>query len=1172
MATRNWGRREKLEDPGFTVLWTALGLILLLSLFGLSVVAFDTGWQDPCQTAGTFDSEVEEAFQDTVPPEDFNAANAKHGQVQQYWGYGFNLSEGMAIEGIEVRLDAWSKGMRDSNFQYLCVGLSWDGGASWTSTYYCTGTIPENKENEATYILGGPSDTWSHQWTPSQLSDTSFRIRISAYEDGDRIELDWCPVRVYYSTITYTLTFQVSPGGAGTTSPAVGTHTYNYGDVVPIEATPATGWQFDHWEGDVTGSTNPDTVTMDGDKSVTAVFTKIPVTLTMEVSPTWAGATAPAAGTHSYEYGDVVPVEATSATGWQFDHWEGDVSGSSNPDTVTMDGDKSVTAVFTKIAVTLTMAISPSGAGTTSPAVGTHTYDFGNVVPIEATPATGWQFDHWEGDVSGSANPDTVTMDGDRSVTAVFTKIAVTLTMAVSPSGAGTTTPMVGTHTYDYGDVPSIEAMPTTGWQFDHWEGDLSGSANPTSITMTSEKTVRAVFFAMEPSIGIVKEASATSARMGDTITYTYVVTNTGNVTLIEVSAADDVLGAIPLGATTLGPGVSTSGTLSHTVQESDLPGPLVNLATATGTPPAGAAVSEKSIAVRVSLVTNPAIDLLIEASATEAYVGDAITYSYTVINTGDVTLTDIEVNDDLLGSISLQTSRLGPKESTAGKGVYVVRESDPPWPIVDVATVVAVSPTGERVTDDSAPVIVNLFPSGEPAIEVTKTADPTTARVNDEITYIYTVTNTGNVPLMDVSLTDELLGVTGLAASTLAPAESTTATAVDTVMESDLPGPLKTIATATASDAFGRIAADQASATLTLEAEVADSEWTSEGEIAGRGEIIVSSYDGKVIISEVAWAGTAVDPWGEWIELRNLGTTSVDLTDWTLRWRRKHPSTPDEHRWKVVGLSGMLMPSTTPLAELDGHESIPSVSVVKNDRDDISWLVLYESKEKDDCHYFLERWHDATVSNVTADLVYDTAPPYELELSDLGDVILLVNGQGKIVDTANAFESELDGWPAGDATILASMERTDPLGPDAAENWHTNQGIITHGFDALGRPLVASAGVPNPMLLDENSLFADLPVTEHRVGEQLKVGLQLPKAGRNVPAGPWIYAASDLGEVTGVGGTVENDPAQASSIRETDDTYWLAIDTSDLLPGRYDFWVGTGVGKAVIVPIVILP
>jgi len=82
---------------------------------------------------------------------------------------------------------------------------------------------------------------------------------------------DWCQ-KTTQGPVCPVLTMAVSPAGAGTTSPAVGTHTYGYGNAVPIEASPSTGWKFDHWEGDVTGSTNPDSVTMNGDKSVTAVF------------------------------------------------------------------------------------------------------------------------------------------------------------------------------------------------------------------------------------------------------------------------------------------------------------------------------------------------------------------------------------------------------------------------------------------------------------------------------------------------------------------------------------------------------------------------------------------------------------------------------------------------------------------------------------------------------------------------------------------------------------------------------------------------------------------------------------------------------------------------------------------------------------------------------------
>jgi hypothetical protein len=72
--------------------------------------------------------------------------------------------------------------------------------------------------------------------------------------------------------------------------------------------------------------------------------------LTMAVDPTEGGITDPAVGVHTYAEGAVVAITASSAAGYRFDQWEGDVTdpGSAST-TVTMDGDKSVTAHFTLV-------------------------------------------------------------------------------------------------------------------------------------------------------------------------------------------------------------------------------------------------------------------------------------------------------------------------------------------------------------------------------------------------------------------------------------------------------------------------------------------------------------------------------------------------------------------------------------------------------------------------------------------------------------------------------------------------------------------------------------------------------------------------------------------------------------------------------------------------------
>src|SRR5262245_39131675 len=96
------------------------------------------------------------------------------------------------------------------------------------------------------------------------------------------------------------------------------------------------------------------------------------------------------------------------------------------------------------------------------------------------------------------------------------------------------------------------------------------------------------------PRLVVSKRANPTTARVGETITYTYRITNTGNVSLTELSVVDEQLGPVsvsllpggtalfPVG--TLQPGQVAGGTRSYTAQLGDLPGPLVNTVVVTGT------------------------------------------------------------------------------------------------------------------------------------------------------------------------------------------------------------------------------------------------------------------------------------------------------------------------------------------------------------------------------------------------------------------------------------------------------------------------------------------------------------------------------------------------------------------------------------------------------------
>jgi uncharacterized repeat protein (TIGR02543 family) len=125
----------------------------------------------------------------------------------------------------------------------------------------------------------------------------------------------------------------------------------------------------------------------------------------------------------TYDEGTVVTLTAVPDAGWQFDYWSGDLSGSVNPETITMNSDKNVTAHFSEVIVpqyTLTVYTEGQGSVTLNPPGGT--YDEGTPVTLTATPDPGWQFDNWSGDLTGTQNPATITMDSHKTVTAHFSE------------------------------------------------------------------------------------------------------------------------------------------------------------------------------------------------------------------------------------------------------------------------------------------------------------------------------------------------------------------------------------------------------------------------------------------------------------------------------------------------------------------------------------------------------------------------------------------------------------------------------------------------------------------------------------------------------------------------------------------------------------------------------
>jgi uncharacterized repeat protein (TIGR01451 family) len=200
--------------------------------------------------------------------------------------------------------------------------------------------------------------------------------------------------------------------------------------------------------------------------------------------------------------------------------------------------------------------------------------------------------------------------------------------------------------------------------------------------------------FALRSSLAVTKEASPRVANVGETIRYNYRLANVGDVSLNGLSVGDSLLGVISPATTVLAPGQANTGTVAYVVRQGDLPGPLVNIMTVTGTSPMGNPVTATDT-TSVTLTSHPAIRVAKDANPSAARVGETITYLYAITNTGDVTLTDIAAGDDRLGSIRLGADSLLPAEVATGSATYTLVKGDRPGPIINTVTVTGTSPTG---------------------------------------------------------------------------------------------------------------------------------------------------------------------------------------------------------------------------------------------------------------------------------------------------------------------------------------------------------------------------------------------------------------------------------------------------------------------------------------------
>ena len=242
--------------------------------------------------------------------------------------------------------------------------------------------------------------------------------------------------------------------------------------------------------------------------------------------------------------------------------------------------------------------------------------------------------------------------------------------------------------------------------------GSLTNSASvvgtPPSgpaVTATSAVTLTAT---RTPSISLTKTTPDTLVA-GGTVNYTVTARNTGNVTLTGVQISEGLVGATVVGTcnpVTLAPNATTVCTFRYTATQADVDaGSLTNSASVVGTPPTGPVVTATR-AITLTATRTPAITLTKTTPDTLA-VGNVITYTVTARNTGNVTLTGVQISEGLAGATVVGTCTavtLAPNATKVCTFRYTATQANvDAGSLTNAASVVGTPPTGPAVTATSS-------------------------------------------------------------------------------------------------------------------------------------------------------------------------------------------------------------------------------------------------------------------------------------------------------------------------------------------------------------------------------------------------------------------------------------------------------------------------------------
>ena len=433
-------------------------------------------------------------------------------------------------------------------------------------------------------------------------------------------------------------------------------------------------------------------------------------------------------------------------------------------------------------------------------------------------------------DGTTTSTPDTLTVPGIQNPSMSMTKTAQPIAAIDFIVGASITYDYVvtndGNTTVTQPIVVTDNLIPAANITCDPWPGTLAPTgtyacvgtyvitaddvdlfsvtniASGTDGTTTTPPVSETIPDSAVPALTIDKTTSTADYNaVNDALSYSFMITNTGTRALVQpIVVQDDLIGPITCWTPTGGDPDFTAGETAtcvgtYDVTQVDLDaGSVTNNAYAETTYGSGTNVVSPPDVVTIDAVRTPSIDLVksvaLPAGKTNADLipNDVLTYTLGVENTGNLTISNVTVTDALLGLSCTIASLSAGTTDTSCTGTLAITQADiDAGDISNTASAVGSDPFG-GTTDDSDTLITPM-PVAAPALELTKTANPSPfGAVGTTVVYSFAVENTGNVTISNMTVTDPLIPSLSCSIASLAPnATDTTCSAVYTVTQDNI-------------------------------------------------------------------------------------------------------------------------------------------------------------------------------------------------------------------------------------------------------------------------------------------------------------------------------------------------------------------------------------------------